>query len=102
MTAVILSEGQVDLMGAGNSTIVVIVGGVEDVGDPVLKEVDVVVVEAEEDEAEVGVQDVAASVEGDVVEEEGAFISLGLVIDLAQTGKLNCLVHIPTPSRGCQ
>ena len=44
MTAVILSEGQVDLMGAGNSTIVVIVGGVEDVGDPVLKEVDVVVV----------------------------------------------------------
>ena len=36
-----------------------------------------------EDGAEVGVQDVAASVEGDEVEEEGAFISLGLVIDLA-------------------
>ena len=50
-------------------------------------------------EVGVGVQDVAASVEGDVVEEEGAFISLGLVIDLAQTGKLNSPVHIPTPSR---
>ena len=62
------------------------------------------VVEADEDqgEAEVGVQDVAASVEGDVVEEEGAFISLGLAIDLAWTGKLNSPVHIPTPSRRCQ
>ena len=55
------------------------------------------VVEVDEVEAEVGVQDVAASVEGDVVEEEGAFISLGLVIDLAQTDKLN----EQTPSR-CQ
>ena len=44
----------------------------------------------------------AASVEGDVVEEEGTFISLGLVIDLAQTGKHNSPVHIPTPSRRCQ
>ena len=60
------------------------------------------VVEVGEDGAEVGVQDVAASVEGDEVEEEGAFISLGLVIDLVQTGKLNSLVHIPTPSRRCQ
>ena len=59
------------------------------------------VVEADEVEAEVGVQDVAASVEGDVVEAEGAFISLGPVIDLAQTGKLNLSVHIQTPSR-CQ
>ena len=60
------------------------------------------VAEEDEDEAEVGVQDVAVSVEEDVVEEEGAFISLGQAIDLAQTGKLNSPVHIPTPSRRCQ
>ena len=71
----------------------------EPAGLPNLKrEVGAVVAGEDEDEAEVGAQDEAASVEEDVVEEEGAFISLGPVIDLAQTGKLRVLSK-QTPSR---